>query len=124
MLSYMWGLAPISAIWTFRTGWMGCGECCWRCAEWCPGARCQLINDEADEEEEKELDAKERTLERPVEEKMSLISRWVVPRPWRAVRPRARSFGGGTFGVLCVVAGDATAVMGLGGRDSFGVTKV
>ena len=70
------------------------------------------------------MDAKERTLERPVELKISLISQWIVPRLWRAVRPRARSFGGGTFRVLGVVAGDATAEMGLGGRDSFGVTKV
>jgi hypothetical protein len=45
---------------------MGCGECCWRCAEWCPGARCQLKKEEVDEDEEEELDAKE---------KMSLMSR-------------------------------------------------
>ena len=46
---------------------MGCGECCWRCAEWCPGARCQLINDEADEEEEKELDDDDDAEDSPVE---------------------------------------------------------
>ena len=79
--------------------------------------------DEADEEEEEAVESKERTLVHPVEEKMSLISRWIVPRLWRAVRSRARSFGDGTFRVLGVVAGDATAVMGLGGRDPFVVMK-